>query len=82
MWPCFFGIDTPSRDELLGARFSVEEIGRLVGADSIGYLSLEGLIEATSSSGFCTGCFSGQYPLDIEGADGRYALDTAQKVRT
>ncbi len=82
MWPCFFGIDTPSRDELLGARFSVEEIGRLVGADSIGYLSLEGLVEATSRSGFCTGCFSGQYPVDIEGADGRYTLDTDQKVRT
>lgn len=71
VWPCYFGIDTPSREELLGARYSIREIGDLVQADSIAYLSLEGLLEATERSGFCTGCLSGEYPIEpIEDADG------------
>lgn len=65
---CFYGIDTPTRNELLASRFSVEEIGRHIGADSLGYISLEGLLKVstrTSGEGFCHACFSGQYPTPI-----------------
>ncbi len=75
VWPCYFGIDTPSREELLGARYSTDEIGKLVDADSIGYLSLEGLVEATGRSGFCTGCLSGEYPVDVDEINGKLALE-------
>lgn len=63
--PCWYGIDTPTREELIASRNDVEEIGRYVGADSIGYLSVEGLHEAVhdSEAGFCDACFSGQYPI-------------------
>jgi amidophosphoribosyltransferase len=67
-WPCFYGIDTPSRQELIAASHSVEEIARYVTADSLGYLSLEGLTTAAgdgSGQSFCTACFSGQYPTPL-----------------
>lgn len=64
-WPCFYGIDTPSRQELIAASHSTEEIARYVTADSLGYLSLEGLTRAAgdpTGQSFCTACFSGKYP--------------------
>ncbi len=64
-WPCFYGIDTPSRQELIAASHSSEEIARYVTADSLGYLSLGGLTTAAgdaSGQSFCTACFSGKYP--------------------
>jgi amidophosphoribosyltransferase len=62
--PCYFGIDTPSRDSLVGANFSVEEIRNKIEADSLGFLSLEGLVEAVgNSAGYCHACFSGRYPI-------------------
>lgn len=67
-WPCYYGIDTPSRQELIASSHSVEEIAKYVTADSLGYLSLQGLGEAVgdrSSSTFCNACFSGQYLTDI-----------------
>ena len=68
MWPCYLGVDLARRDELIAARMSVPEIGRFIGADSIGYLSLEGLIEAIDApgAGFCTGCLTGAYPLPVQ----------------
>lgn len=69
-YPCFYGIDMPSRDELIGASRSVEEIRAILGVTSLGYLSLEGMMEAVKSFGpFCDACFSGNYtaPLvDVE----------------
>lgn len=62
--PCFYGIDTPTRKELIASSQSVEDIRKFVGADSLGYLSLNGLMEITSQRvgpGFCHACFSGQY---------------------
>jgi amidophosphoribosyltransferase len=68
--PCFYGIDMPSRGELIGASHSVEEIGKILGVDSLGYLSLEGMKGAVEEFGpFCDACFSGNYtaPLvDVE----------------
>ncbi len=64
-WPCYYGVDTPSRRELISASHTVEEIGKYVTADSLGYLSLEGLHEAvgTGGQGYCDACFSGAYPV-------------------
>jgi amidophosphoribosyltransferase len=64
--PCHYGIDTPTRDELIGATHSIEEIRAYLGVDTLGYLSLEGMIRAASDqSHFCHACFSGQYPTAI-----------------
>jgi amidophosphoribosyltransferase len=62
--PCWYGIDTPDRDQLIAANHSVEEIARMIGVDSLGYLSLEGMLGAVPGGpdGFCHACFSGQYP--------------------
>ncbi|WP_083490409.1 amidophosphoribosyltransferase [Caloramator mitchellensis] len=62
-YPCYFGIDTPYRSQLIGAVKSVEEIGREIGADSLAFLSIEGLLKALNKESFCLGCFSGTYPV-------------------
>ena len=67
-YPCFYGIDTPSRKELIAASHSNDEIARYVTADSLGYLSEAGLREAVGSEGeacstFCDACFNGEYPV-------------------
>ena len=66
-WPCYFGIDFATRAELIAAGLDTEEIRRSIGADSLGYVSLEGLIEATNiaESKLCTACFTGKYPMPI-----------------
>jgi amidophosphoribosyltransferase len=68
MWPCYLGVDLARREELIAARMSVEEIGQHIGADSIGYLSLDGLLKAIDSpgGGFCTGCLTGHYPIPVQ----------------
>jgi amidophosphoribosyltransferase len=62
--PCYYGIDTPTREELIAANMTVDEITHAVGADSLGYLSLDGMLESVPGgpSGFCHACFSGDYP--------------------
>lgn len=64
---CHFGVDTSSKSELVAAKHSVEEIERMIGADSLGYLSLEGLLKTPvgSKCGFCTACFTGEYPMEV-----------------
>ena len=66
-WPCFYGIDMPDQDDLIGARLSVDEIGAHIKADSLAYLSLEGMLASTGipSEDFCTACFSSRYPVPI-----------------
>jgi amidophosphoribosyltransferase len=85
-WPCFYGIDTPTRSELIAATHTVEEIGKYVTADSIGYLSLEGLIasvrsverratggEGPAETSYCHACFSGEYAIPFApSAQGRH----------
>ncbi len=65
--PCFYGIDMPTKKELLASNKSVESIRRFLGADSVGYLSIEGMINlpALPPDEFCTACFSGKYPINI-----------------
>lgn len=66
-WPCFYGIDMPNQDELIGSRMDIEGIREHVAADSLAYLSLEGMLAATQvpADGFCTACFSSNYPVPI-----------------
>jgi amidophosphoribosyltransferase len=62
--PCYYGIDMPSREELIAANLTVDEIAQRVGVDSLGFLSLEGMLHAVPGGphGFCHACFSGDYP--------------------
>jgi amidophosphoribosyltransferase len=62
--PCYYGIDTPNREELIAANMTVPEIAREIGVDSLGYLSLDGMLESVPEGpeGFCHACFSGDYP--------------------
>jgi amidophosphoribosyltransferase len=71
-WPCFYGIDIPTQEELIAANESVEEIRQHIDAESLGYLSLEGMVAATEvpSDMFCTACFSSHYPIPVNGESG------------
>ena len=65
-YPCFFGIDTPVQKELIASSHSVDQIRRIIGANSLGYLSLEGLLSCVERpQDYCTACFSGNYPLEV-----------------
>lgn len=76
-WPCFYGMDTGDRSTLLAADRSVDEIARFLGVDSLSYLELDELIEATGVSGdsFCTACLSGRYPTDVPLTGDKYLLE-------
>jgi amidophosphoribosyltransferase len=65
--PCFYGVDTPSRKDLIGATHTVEEIRDFVEADSLAYLSLKGLREAVGDTrnAYCTSCYTGIYPVSF-----------------
>lgn len=69
--PCFYGIDTSTKEELIASDKSVEEIRELIGADSLTFLSVEGMVEAigkkdaNGTGGYCLGCFTGNYPTEI-----------------
>jgi amidophosphoribosyltransferase len=65
-WPCFYGIDTPSHEELLATDHTVEEMARILGADSLAYITIENLKEAIGADGgFCDACFTGNYPTPV-----------------
>jgi amidophosphoribosyltransferase len=71
-WPCYYGIDTPTRRELIASSHSIDEIARYVTADSLGYLSLDGMLETLGSAGsFCHACFSGQYAIPFTATNRR-----------
>jgi len=77
-WPCFYGIDFATRAELIAGQLSPEEICASIGADSLGYVSLAGLIEATTlpENRLCRACFDGQYPVPVAEDDrGKHVLD-------
>jgi len=67
-FPCFFGIDTSSHDQLIGSKNSVDEIKKLIGADSLHYLSIGDLLKTVEGAAcnFCVGCFSGEYPENVD----------------
>jgi amidophosphoribosyltransferase len=80
-WPCFYGIDFASRAELIAAGLEIEEIRRSIGADSLGYVSLEGLVEATTlaEDKLCKACFDGVYPIPVpaDTTAGKFLLEQA-----
>lgn len=69
--PCYYGVDTPEKSQLIAATQSVAEICKFVGADSLGYLSVDGLLTAVKgeSGGYCAACFNGRYPTPLFGLD-------------
>lgn len=78
-WPCFYGIDFATRAELIAGSLSVEEIRQSLGADSLGYISLEGLTAATTipRERLCMACFDGSYPIPVDEDNvGKYVLET------
>jgi amidophosphoribosyltransferase len=87
--PCYYGIDTPTRSELVAASHSIEEINRYVTSDSIGYLSHEGMMAAVGASGpgaptsdagagYCSACFTGKYPVALSGSEQLVSLRRAK----
>ena len=68
MFPCYFGTDVPSKDQLVACNYTMDGIKELIGADSIGFLSVNSLekIIPNAKCQFCDGCFSGKYPVDVD----------------
>src|SRR6187455_2388564 len=79
--PCFYGVDTPKRSELIAATQTLEEIRRFIGADSLGYLSLDGLLGSVGEarSSYCTSCYTGDYPVPFPENEAAY-LQLALKL--
>jgi amidophosphoribosyltransferase len=80
--PCYYGIDTPRRDELIASRKSVEEIRRFVGTDTLGYLSLKGMMEAIGgdTDQYCTACWTDEHPVALP-VEGEGQLKLFEKTR-
>ena len=82
-WPCYYGIDFASRAELIAAGLEIDDIRRSIGADSLGYVSMEGLVQATTiaEDRLCTACFSGEYPIEIpvDISAGKHLLEIVNK---
>jgi amidophosphoribosyltransferase len=78
-WPCFYGIDFATRAELIASGMGIEDVRANIGADSLGYLSLDGMVEATGQPAqrLCTACFTGEYPIELESSVllGKHALE-------
>ncbi|RKU31671.1 amidophosphoribosyltransferase [Candidatus Poribacteria bacterium] len=65
-YPCFYGVDTPTRSELIASEHTIEEIRKYIRADSLGYVSIEGMLNSVKSpDNFCTACFDGEYPVPL-----------------
>jgi amidophosphoribosyltransferase len=79
--PCFYGVDTPRRSELIAATHTLEEIRRYIGADSLGYLSVDGLLSAVGPTrgAYCTSCYTGRYPVAFPNNEAAY-LQLALKL--
>ncbi len=83
-WPCFYGIDFATRAELIASGLGVEEVRASIGADSLGYVSMDGMIEATNQprNTLCTACFSGQYPVELPDSVhlGKHSLEQQEEL--
>jgi amidophosphoribosyltransferase len=74
--PCFYGIDTPTREELIASNYAIDEVRRWITADSLAYLSWDGLysFQGQGREGFCDACFTGRYPIEIPKSHGPHQL--------
>jgi amidophosphoribosyltransferase len=83
-WPCFYGIDFASRAELIANGLAVDEICASIGADSLGYISLEELTAATTleADRLCRACFDGKYPIDLPAPEllGKHMLEGIERA--
>ncbi|MBQ6588118.1 MAG: amidophosphoribosyltransferase, partial [Butyrivibrio sp.] len=76
LWPCYFGTDVPAMDQLIAYNRNVDDICKIIGADSLAYLGIERLEEMVGGKlGICKGCFTGQYPVDPPTGDIRGEFD-------
>ena len=82
-YPCFFGVDMATRRELIAAQKTIQEICEFIGADSLGYLSIDGLIKAVDlpRQNFCLACFTGDYPIPVQLEMDKLALETMSASR-
>lgn len=85
LWPCYFGTDIPEREQLIAYNRSIEDIRKIIGADSLGYLGMERLDEMVEGLPICRGCFNGTYPMeppkeDIRGEYFDKEIDMAKKL--
>jgi amidophosphoribosyltransferase len=80
--PCYYGIDTPKREELIASSHSVDEIAHYIGANSLGYLSHEGLLASVGDEPdhFCSACFTNRYPVPVPEEE-REQMKLFEKVR-
>jgi amidophosphoribosyltransferase len=78
-YPCFFGVDMASRWELIAAQKTIPEVRDFIGADSLGYLSIDGLIKAVGlpKETFCLACFTGDYPIPVQIEMDKLALESS-----
>ncbi|MEI8176980.1 MAG: amidophosphoribosyltransferase, partial [Candidatus Omnitrophota bacterium] len=76
-YPCYYGIDFPTKQELIASQRSIEQIRDYIGLDSLGYLSLKGMLAAMPlpQEEFCTCCFTGNYPVPVKHKVSKYALE-------
>ncbi len=75
-YSCYFGIDTPTRKQLAGADKTIDEICQMIGADSLGYIDIPGLVESIGKSGeLCSACFSGKYPMAVPKIDSKFVFE-------
>ena len=77
MWPCPYGIDFPTRKELMAANNTLDQIRDFLGADSLGYLSWGGMVAATGlpATEFCTACYTGNYPSPLEDEMNKFGME-------
>lgn len=71
IWPCFYGVDTGEQSQLISATKSVDEVCEFIGADTLAFLSVDSLLECVPDAGYCTACFTGEYPVAIPESFGR-----------
>jgi amidophosphoribosyltransferase len=81
-WPCFYGLDTGKRSELLAADMSVGEIADYLAVDSLAYLDHDRMVAATGSpaEAFCSACFTGKYPVPVPDHDTKHALEAESRM--
>jgi len=82
-YPCFYGIDFPTSEELIASSLGVKEIGERIGVDSLGYLSIDGMLDSMPIPGgkFCTACFTGRYSVSVKEKISKYKFEKGGKLR-
>ena len=71
IWPCFYGVDTGEQSQLISANKTVDEICEFIGADTLAFLSVDAMLQCVPPAGYCTACFTGEYPVAIPDSFGR-----------